>query len=218
MKKILVLIVLAVSAITSMAQESVKITTTDGKVISGYLVNGTETELIVKITDQYIVNKFGNDTIIFQMSDIHEVYMYDKTFVPGDGGLVAKYKTTSKRSIKATSMDIPSGMKSVVYTAEPGNLNYAIGKALKSAGGVSLGIGIPSLAVGTALLIAGHTMPIIYTHDLRVSSQLIEAGTILFPIGASLTIVGIPLHIHGKKIMDINFNYTGNGVGMAMVW
>ena len=42
------------------------------------------------------------------------------------------------------------------------------------------------------------------------------AGCILLPVGASLTIVGIPLYAHGKKIINMNFNYTGNGVGLAM--
>lgn len=49
-----------------------------------------------------------------------------------------------------------------------------------------------------------------------IKSKLATAGGILFPIGASLTIVGIPLHIHGNKIITMNLNYTGNGIGVGV--
>ena len=97
--------------------------------------------------------------------------------------------------------------------------NIAIGNALAKSGAVSLGIGVPCLAAGIALITAGHTMRVSkygLINDVSTKSQLLEAGYILFPIGASLTIIGIPLHIHGKKIIDMNFNYTGNGIGISM--
>ena len=47
-------------------------------------------------------------------------------------------------------------------------------------------------------------------------SRLASAGICLAAIGGTLTVVGIPLHIHGKKIMTMNVNYTGNGAGVAL--
>ena len=215
MKKILLLLALVISAMTMTAQEFAKVNTKDGKVISGYFVKGTKSEFILKITDQYLINKYGNDTIIFNMSDIKSVYMYGKTFVPASDGLESKRKSTSG-GVEYSTIVANQKQPSAVYSAQPSDPNLVIGKALKTAGGVSLGIGIPSLMAGTACLIAGYTMDIRYTYDLLISTRLKIAGEILFPIGASLTIVGIPLHVHGKKIMNMDLNYTGNGLGIAM--
>ena len=55
-----------------------------------------------------------------------------------------------------------------------------------------------------------------YASELRTQTQCLEASYYLFSIGASLTIVGIPLYVQGKKIMDINITYTGNGAGVAV--
>ena len=41
------------------------------------------------------------------------------------------------------------------------------------------------------------------------------AGCVLLPMGAALTIVGIPLNVHGKRIAEMNINYTGNGAGLS---
>lgn len=95
-----------------------------------------------------------------------------------------------------------------------GNPNYAIGKALKNSGSASLAIGVPCLAAGLATCIAGRVGGT--THNVIQRANCIEASYYLFSIGASLTIVGIPLYIEGKKIMELNVNYTGNGAGIAM--
>ncbi len=97
------------------------------------------------------------------------------------------------------------------------NPNYALGKALKVSGVTSLGIGIPCLVAGLATCIAGNVMYVSkYGTGMTTKSQLLETSYYLLPIGASLTIVGIPLYVEGKKIMEVNVNYTGNGVGLSM--
>lgn len=97
------------------------------------------------------------------------------------------------------------------------NPNYALGKALKVSGATALGIGIPCLATGLATCIAGNVVYVSkYGTGLTTKSQLLEASYYLFPIGASLTIVGIPLYVGGKKIMETKVNYTGNGIGLSM--
>ncbi len=97
-----------------------------------------------------------------------------------------------------------------------------IGKAFKTTGIVSLSIGVPSLAAGIACCTTGHVLKskssgvdsILETLSTR--SQCLEASYHLFGIGASLTIVGIPLYIQGKKIMEMDITYTGNSVGIAL--
>ena len=223
MKRILLILALAVSAIATFAQDPVKVTTSDGKVISGYFVIGTDTTYTIKCTDHYITNKYGTDTITFRMADIREVYMYNKTFVPYEGKLVAKKSVTSKLGTEVAV--VSNGQQSTIYTSKPSDPNYMIGKALKSTGGVAIGIGVPCAVAGAILLAAGKSAEkslynpdnvSLNLKDIKSSSDLQLAGCILLPLGASLTIVGIPLYAHGKKIMTMNFNYTGNGVGVAM--
>ena len=223
MKRILLILALAVSAIATFAQDPVKVTTSDGKVISGYFVIGTDTTYTIKCTDHYITNKYGTDTITFRMADIREVYMYNKTFVPYEGKLVAKKSVTSKLGTEVAV--VSNGQQSTIYTSKPGDPNYMIGKALKSTGSVAIGIGVPCAVAGAILLAAGKSAEkslynpdnvSLNLKDIKSSSDLQLAGCILLPLGTSLTIVGIPLYAHGKKIMTMNFNYTGNGVGLAM--
>ena len=210
MKRILLILALAVSAIATFALDPVKVTTSDGKVISGYFVIGTDTTYTIKCTDHYITNKYGTDTITFRMADIREVYMYNKTFVPYEGKLVAKKSVTSKLGTEVAV--VSNGNQSSIYTSKPGDPNYMIGKALKSTGSVALALGVPCLLTGSILMAVGYEADL----DMITKNQVVTASCILFPIGASLTIVGIPLYAHGKKIMTMNFNYTGNGVGLAM--
>ena len=227
MKRILLILALAVSAIATFALDPVKVTTSDGKVISGYFVIGTDTTYTIKCTDHYITNKYGTDTITFRMADIREVYMYNKTFVPYEGKLVAKKSVTSKLGTEVAV--VSNGQQSTIYTSKPGDPNYMIGKALKSTGGVAIGVGVPCTVAGAILLAVGKSAEkSLYNPDPDLdnlsnnlkkgidSNNLQLAGCILLPLGASLMIVGIPLYAHGKKIMTMNFNYTGNGVGLAM--
>lgn len=100
------------------------------------------------------------------------------------------------------------------------NPNYAVGQAMRSVAKGSLIVGIPSLIAGTILLGYGEGMlnkkPT--SKDIKKYSDCATAGMILFPIGASLTIVGIPLSIEGKELMRLNINYTGNGAGLSLEW
>ena len=221
MKRIVLILALTVSAIATFALDPVKVTTSDGRLISGYFIDGNDSTYTIKCTDRYVINKYGADTITFRMTDIRQVYMYNQTFVPYEGQLVAKKSITTKHGTEVAV--VSNGQQSTVYTSKPGDPNYMIGKALKSTGGVAIGIGVPCAVAGAILLAAGKSMQnsIDYTkpedgkRSIK-SSDLQLAGCILLPLGASLTIVGIPLYAHGKKIMTMNFNYTGNGVGVAM--
>ena len=210
MKRILLILALVFSTVATFAQDPVKVTTSDGKVISGNFIVGTDSTYTIKCTDSYIVNKYGADTLTFRMADIREVYMYNKTFVPYEGKLVAKKSIISELGTEVAI--VSNGNQSTVYTSKPGDPNYMIGKALKSTGSVALALGVPCLVTGSILMAVGYEADL----DMTTKNQVVTASCILFPIGASLTIVGIPLYAHGKKIMTMNFNYTGNGVGLAM--
>ena len=207
MKKILFILTLVMSAVTMMA-EDVRVTTKDGLVIAGEFIDGTDSTYTIKCSKDiraYIINKYGTDTVVFDLEDIHQVQMYGKVFVPINGKLIVADtgKNVQKSEIKLDPV-------SNTYLLQPSNPGEVIGKALKTTGGISLGIGIPCLVTGSILMAVGMTG---YSKE---RSQMATAGCILFPIGASLTIVGIPLHAHGKKIMTMNFNYTGNGVGVGL--
>lgn len=103
-----------------------------------------------------------------------------------------------------------------LHSYEQHEINVQLGTALKTSGDVALGVGVPCLAAGLACVIACHTMPVYRESTTATRFKVQEAGYYLMPIGASLTIIGIPLHIHGKKIMEMNINYTGNGAGLAL--
>ena len=223
MKRILLILALAVSAIATFALDPVKVTTSDGRLINGYFIDGTDSTYTIKCADSYIINKYGADTITFHMTDIRQVYMYNQAYVPYEGQLVAKKSITTKHGTEVAV--VSNGQQSTVYTSKPGDPNLVIGKALKSTGGVSIGVGVPCAVAGAILLAAGKSAEksLYETSNIsstlkagRKSSDLQLAGCILLPLGASLTIVGVPLYVHGKKIMNMNFNYTGNGVGVAM--
>lgn len=96
----------------------------------------------------------------------------------------------------------------------PGDPNYAIGRALKVTGATSMIIGIPCFVAGLATCIAGHTGK--NESNLAGKAKCAEASYYLFGMGASLTVIGIPLYISGKKVMDLHVNYTGNGAGLAL--
>ena len=230
MKRIVLILALAVSAIATFALDPVKVTTSDGRLINGYFIDGTDSTYTIKCADSYIINKYGADTITFRMTDIRQVYMYNQTFVPYEGQLVAKKSITTKHGTEVAV--VSNGQQSTVYTSKPGDPNLVIGKALKSTGGVAIGVGVPCTVAGAILLAVGQSKlhnnnildnknvtikDVVNYYDQQETIQNLNlAGCILLPLGASLTIVGIPLYAHGKKIMTMNFNYTGNGVGVAM--
>ena len=219
MKRILFVLALIVSAEAGMAHESVRVTTKDGIVMAGTFVDGTDSTYTIKCSNDirtYVIEQYGTDTITFQIANIYEVSMYGKVLVPQNGKLTA--------------------IKPQEYTKkqQPNDPNYVIGKALKSTGSFAMGVGIPCLIAGTILTAVGSADVKVdlgngYMSDKEILNKLTEisnkqtskgkmltAGCVLLPIGASLTIVGIPLHVHGKKIMTMNFNYTGNGVGVGL--
>ena len=206
--KRLIFIIAVVFATTSLAaQSSVKVTTNDGVTTSGYFVEGTDSIYTIR----HQVDKgghYGFDTLSFRMQDIYEVKMYGKVLVPANGKLVLKKSLQNDKTTNYASVD--------TYRAKPSNPNLVIGKALKSTGDVALGVGVPCAVAGAALLVVANKANPNDADAVIANARMATVGYVLLPVGASLTIVGIPLCIHGKKIMNMNFNYTGNGAGVAL--
>lgn len=217
MKRLLFIIAIVLSATTLTAQEEVKGVTIDGRLIKGYLLEGTDSTMTIKCTDSYIAKMYG-DTITYRISDLREVNMYGKTFVY-DGTKLTQKKTSksSEQAVLSLSTGNIESMSRIQYP------NEAIGRALKSTGSVAIGVGVPCVAAGAVLWHIGLKNSIDGVTDLKTTEQkimtnsrLATAGICLTAIGGALTVVGIPLNVHGKKLMTMNINYTGNGVGLAM--
>lgn len=139
-------------------------------------------------------------------------------FCVQDGKFVPDAKTQAKMEAKQTKVkeQLEQGH---YFATDP---NKVIGRALKSTGAACIGVGIPSLLVGTILVTYGTTglIPLPKTTEEAnknlTKSRCATAGCVILPFGAALTIVGVPLHVHGKRIAELKFNYTGNGAGVSV--
>ena len=159
MKRILLILALAVSATTMFAQDAVKVYAKDGLVIAGHFICGTDSTYTIKCTNDirpYVIKQYGTDTVTFRMVDINYVHMYGKVFVPIDGKLAPQ---EIDKSTQQTPINSPDQKLLSTYMPQPSNPNYVIGKALKSTGGVAIGAGIPCLLAGTILLAVGSHVP-----------------------------------------------------------
>lgn len=223
MKRLFFIITILFAAIALHAQYTINVVTNDGRLIRGYLLNGTDSTITIKCTDNLIIKKFG-EVLDFKMNcDVREVKLFD----PASGRLISK-STPKTWVMPEVIVDNPRA------SSKPSDPNIVIGKAFKTAGGVSIGIGVPCMIAGTALLVAGNQKIkqsaeilagknnisnsdlVNYNEQSINGSGMYTAGCALLPVGAAFTIVGIPLYVSGKKIMNMNFNYTGNGLGVTM--
>lgn len=173
-----------------------KVTTIDGQFIKGSYLMRTDSTITIRVTSNvnYFKQKYGTDVITLPISEIALLNLEKQDYQPMDGELVLVKKT----ELQGVKMGDPA---------------QTIGRALKSTGSTAIAVGIPVLISGVACLAAGQSM---LNKDSIKSSKLNLAGSVLLPVGASLTIIGIPLYAHGKKIMQMNFVYTGNGAGISM--
>lgn len=200
----------AVLMTSAMLAESVNVYLTNGKNISGVLIRHDANMLVIEPNTivKYEKKITPNEVLYYEISE-------EGRYVSKDGQFVFDEST----KIIPVAQDTVITAKPIAKKAVmPSNPNEVIGRAMTTCGGVALGIGVPVLTVGTILTIAGHVM---HTDGLldpktKTKQRCCEAGCYLMPIGASLTIIGIPLMVEGRKIMDLKINYTGNGVGLAL--
>lgn len=186
-----------------MNAQEISLQLTTGQELSGSLVENTDTTITIILDN-------STRPLVFSAINIESGSLPDKYILVRDGKIVF----LSRQELRAEKKQ-----QEKVLAQNP---NYVIGKALKSTGGLALGIGVPSLLVGTILVAYGNAGIILEPKNMEqtklnmTKGECAEAGYVLLPVGATLTIIGIPLYVHGKRIAELNINYTGNGAGLAL--
>lgn len=203
MKRLFLFLTVVVIAASVMA-ESVSVFLCDGRKIKGSLISYTEEVLIIEPnTLVKYEKKFSPEEVLyFTIDGVGKCDSKDGKFIFDESTRIIPEEKASVAEVQPNNV-------------LPSNPNEVIGKALKSTGGACIGVGIPSLIAGTILVAYGYAG----NNNLSkviVKSKCATAGCVLMPFGAALTIVGIPLHVHGKRIAELNFNYTGNGAGVSV--
>ena len=214
MKKFILMIAVALATTISALAVNVTVVFNNGQSIEDTLVEQTDTTLV--ITPYYTTSR--QDLTIrpervkyFAISSLGRYYTEDGKFVPSKEVLAKMDKYQAKQRAREE--------RNRALAANP---NEVIGKAFKSTGSVCIGIGVPSALVGAILVGVGNAKPDLTNKKPEEIAAATEArgrcaaaGYVLLPMGAALTIVGIPLYAHGKRIAELNFNYTGNGAGLS---
>lgn len=233
MKKILFLLV-ALTATLLMNAQDLRITLFNGQILLGTFEQLSDTVLTMYNDRNYRMNIPVSKVTDVDLSGKNKIAIEDGKFV-----LVTKSQFAAEQQHRESARSIQ----------DP---NYAVGKALRTAGKTSLILGVPSLIAGTILLAYGKSalknqipeMPNQsdyksqqaylaaiqkYTNEVKSISEksakeentkgnCTTAGCVLMPFGAALTVVGIPLTVKGKQLMELKINYTGNGAGLALAW
>jgi hypothetical protein len=213
MKKFLFVLMALIAVSASAFAAHVTISLVNGQKLEGKYISYSDTALVILYSslegaqkEMTITPQYAD---YFRISGIGDFVVEDGKFVPVGG---AKAKIEKEETDKTQKIE-----QKRVLSADP---NKVIGDAFKSTGKVCFGVGVPAAVVGAILMGYGYGTP---TGDnakelaanTQSRSRCAAAGTVLVPVGATLTIVGIPLYIHGKRIGELNFNYTGNGAGVA---
>ena len=215
------------AAATQAADNRVQINTLSNSVMSGYLVEQNDTA-ITFVWDLSLSKKTIPISQIKSAVIGRQYYLVENNkFVEVSTSVYTEtQKLQKQRKYRKESVFGTRG-KALQREGDP---NYAIGCVLKQTGDIALSIGVPTMTIGAILLAYGCAGS---NNNINMSSMSISdikqmandadskgkcamAGAILLPFGGALTVVGIPLSIKGKHIMDIKFNYTGNGAGVAV--
>lgn len=165
-----------------------RVVTIDGKKIVGDYVTKNDSAVILRDWGKLVSVPFNT---------IDKMLLQGETFLMRDGEFVKLERLSAAR----------------VHPSDP---NDVIANAFRSTGGVALGIGVPCLVTGAICLAIGKTG--VTARNAIEKANLCTAGSILLPVGCSLTIIGIPLTIHGKRIMDMNVKTSGTSAGLALVF
>ncbi|MBQ0088297.1 MAG: hypothetical protein KBT27_03065 [Prevotellaceae bacterium] len=166
-----------------------------------------------------IQDQMSYKNLTFTPKDVSEVY-------PTDGSRVKIVDGHFTYQTREEVTRLESEARVSVEAKRMQNPNYTIGKAIRSAGKVMNGLGIPSFIVGAILLGYGQGSTNAVAkgkasasqEQLQTYSNCATAGCVLLPFGASMTVAGITLSAKGKQLMELKVNYTGNGAGLALAW
>ena len=214
MKKFLFILMAFAATTLTVQATTVNVTFNQGNNIEGQLVDLNDTTLVIRsyfsATGDKELTIHPERVKYFHISGIGRYNVEEGKFVPDAKAQAKLEKTRGEREAHAK-----------LVSERAANPNLVIGNALKKTGNVCMGIGIPSVLVGTILVAYGNTGLVdVPKTQADIDKNLAKgrcstAGCVLLPMGAALTIVGIPLNVHGKRIAEMNINYTGNGAGLS---
>ena len=209
MKKILLLLALLVTSISFVfANEDIILRHVDGNLYRGILITSTDSTLTIS-------SSYSNEEMTFFHSDIVRARIGQYTYIQKNGVLTRVSEEEYRADYNASKMQEEMAVKERLKKKKIiNNPYYMTGEALTCAGNTALSIGIPSLLTGGALVIIGNLKS--SNMDLLTQARCATAGYVLMPFGGALTVVGFPLIIKGKQLMEIDLNYTGNGAGMTV--
>ena len=227
MKRFLLVLIEFFVASAFVNAQNVKVMLKDGTEIKGELISYNESLLVVE-PDAFI--KYSRklkpkDVNSFEIDGVGHFYSSKDNFIL-DESTVNQYVNTGQElterlatdSLKNVPTDfwqrVLSERSAKTQSTRPSNPNEVIGKAFLSTGGVALGIGLPCFTAGLITCIVGNVG--ITDSNIKSKAECVEASYYLFGIGASLTIISIPLLVNGRRIADMKVNYTGNGVGTTV--
>ena len=209
MKKFLFILMAFVATTLTVQATTVNVTFSHGNSVEGQLVDLNDTTLVIRsyfsATGEKELTIHPERVNYFYISGIGRYNVVDGKFVPD-----------AKAQAKLAKRQAENAAHAKVVSERAANPNLVIGNALKKTGNVCLGIGIPSALVGAILVGVGNSgTNTTDVEKLKTKANCAAAGYVLLPMGAALTIVGIPLNVHGKRIAEMNINYTGNGAGLS---
>lgn len=221
MKKILLILAMISALSISMFSENVKVIMTDGKEIRGKMITYNESQLIIEPNTfvKYEKSLKPIEVTYFEIEGIGRIYSKDGIFVIDESiTQLQNLQSSATDSTKETSNGfwkrVLSERSAKTQSTLPSNPNDVIGRAFLSTGSVALGIGLPCFAAGLITCVVGNVG--ITDSNIKSKAECVEASYYLFGIGASLTIISIPLLVNGRRIADMKVNYTGNGVGTSV--
>ena len=214
MKKIFLAMMALIAMSISAYAESINVRFLAGHSIEGEVVYRDDT--LVRMIPYYYGKReelrvVPAEVNFFEVSGIGRFYVQDGRFVPTAKAQERMEKKEAKQRAHEREAQVKVSRQLHDRAADP---NAVIAHALKTTGAAAIGLGIPSLVVGTILVAVGNAPSAKINPITQMNCA--TAGYVLMPFGAALTVVGIPLHVHGKRIAELKFNYTGNGAGIAM--
>lgn len=214
MKKLLFVLMALFALTLTVHATTVSVYLTNGHSLEGKLIYHDDTLLVLEpeVYKAQTIRFYPAKVQYFIITGIGRINSVEGKFVP-----------TEKAQQKLDKQQLQDNAHAEQMRTLAANPNETIGRALRSTGTIAMSVGIPSLVVGTVLVAIGNTNPDVTKMDVTQAKKVQDmrgkcaaAGYVLMPMGAALTLVGIPLYVHGKRIAQLDIRYIGNGAGVAL--
>ena len=141
------------------------------------------------------------------------------------------------------TLNISAQLVDIEMSERAADPNKMFAKTFTTMGVIDMAVGVPCIVAGISCLMYANFMedPTAgYTTSKAVAEQYSNrkyisskdyvdklqsyydkknaantAGYIHTPLGGALTIVGVPLYLYGRRLMQLDIKYTGNGAGVS---